>query len=966
MVPIRATYRFQLHVGFPLARARDLVPYLSRLGVSHIHCSPLLQARAGSSHGYDVTDPSRLNPELGSEQDLADLVADLQARGMGLILDIVPNHMAASSENPAWEDVLMHGPASRYARWFDVDWRAPERELRYRVLLPVLGDHRSRVLQAGEIALAVEDGRVRVRYYEHGFPLDPSTLPAVLVRAPDLLEGRPASGGESAQALRDVLVRLRRMPRRSNRRPGAVARRQEIAGAELDRLRQLCVSVPEVAEAVTSAATEFQEGEPGRERLRRLLDGQVYRLVHWKRAARELNYRRFFDVNDLVALHMEDPEVFAETHGLVLEWRRRGWIDGFRIDHPDGLLDPLEYFRRLAAAAFPETPGHLTPIYAEKILTPGESLRKAWPVSGTTGYDFLNQAESVYLEPEGVAAIEQEYRRIIRQPLEFPSIARLAKRRVLESGLSAGVRRLAERLLKLAGPTRPLPTITPQALSVAIVETIASLPVYRTYVDPAGPVPEGEDRRLLEEALRDARGRGRASAEALDLLSAALLGTAGPLREPEVEGLRLRFVQRFQQLSGPAMAKGIEDTAFYSFAPLLPRNEVGGGPEIPLASALNDFHLACRARVNEWPRAMLAATTHDTKRTADVRSRLDVLSEMPGEWKEAVERWRGWNQGYKRTVGDRRDPDPNTVYHVLQALLGLWPTGLLAEGSSDLPDEACLATLRERLTSYAIKAAREAKLRTSWTEPDSEFEDALTRYVAAILDPSRSARFLEDFGRFAARVTYSGLWNALSRVLLHLTAPGVPDLYQGDELWNLALVDPDNRRAVDYNRRQELLSHIERVLSSEGEEKLRGLAELASSPEDGRLKLYVVVAVLQMRSRYPDLFLSGGYEPLLTDGPNARHVVAYGRSHRQERILVLAPRLLVGVLGDSRKAPDSLKFWRDTEVQLPPGWPECWRSALTSERLSVQQGRLFAADAFRRVPLALLVSEGTQPLSRSP
>jgi (1->4)-alpha-D-glucan 1-alpha-D-glucosylmutase len=954
MPPILSTYRLQLHAGFPLVRVRELIPYLHRLGVTHIHCSPILQARRGSTHGYDVADPTRLNPELGSEEDLAGLAAELKARDMGLVLDIVPNHMATSSENPAWEDVLMHGPASAYARWFDVEWRAAERELRFRVLLPVLGDQRARVLQRNEISLGAQDGQIRVQYYDHSFPLDPSTLPPVLERAFPHCD-RLLPDDEFCRTLRQITDRLRRIPRRSNRRPAAISRRGEITTAELGRLRELCLTVPEIAEAIGAAAGEFGGGRNGPLRLRRLLDAQVYRLVYWRRAARELNYRRFFDVNDLIALHMEDPQVFAATHALVLEWKHRGWIDGFRIDHPDGLLDPLEYFQRLASAAFGASERREMPIFAEKILSPGEWPRREWPVAGTTGYDFLNQTEGLFIRPEGYGFIEGEYRRIIRQPLEFSAIARLAKRRVLESALSAGVRRLAERLLKLSAITRALPAVTVHALTVAIVETIASLPVYRTYVDSTRPVPEGEDRRLLEAALNDARQRGRAQADALDLLEAALLGSEGPLRQPDVEGVRLRFVQRFQQLSGPATAKGIEDTAFYSYAPLLSRNEVGGGPETDLTRAVADFHAANCQRAAHWPGTMLAATTHDTKRTADVRSRLDVLSELAAEWADAVERWRALNRGHKRELEGQRAPDPNTVYHVLQAIVGVWPIGLHDAPTAELPDAGCIAGLRERLVEYSLKAAREAKLKTSWTDPDPEFEAALQHYVESVLTPDISHEFLADLSTFVRRIVRPGMWNALSRVLLHLTSPGIPDLYQGDELWNFALVDPDNRRPVQFDIRARLLKEVE-AGPADAHEQRNWLTDLVDHVEDGRLKLHLIRTVLHLRRHDPQLFLTGSYTPLHAEGPAGPQVIGFARQQNGRRAIVLVSRLLASWLLDPDRPPTSSEIWEGTYLPLPADWPTDWRCTLGGEVLrSAAGGALHMVDVFRTLPVALLL-----------
>jgi (1->4)-alpha-D-glucan 1-alpha-D-glucosylmutase len=950
MPEVRATYRLQLHAGLPLSRIRALVPYLSRLGISHLHCSPMLRSRRGSTHGYDVVDPTSLDPELGSEAELAALHAELAERGMGIILDIVPNHMAAAAENPAWEDVLAHGPASRYAGWFDIDWRASERELRSRVLLPVLGEPRARVLEREEIGLALENGVPRVRYFEHGFPLDPGTLAPVLAAALPVCEREIGTGHLPCAGLREVVRALRALPRRHAVDPRAIVRRRDDSAAALARLRELTAAEPVLRRLLGAELEAWGRGETGRVRLRRLLDAQVYRLVHWRRAAREINYRRFFDVDDLVALHMEDPEVFAQTHALLLDWRRRGWVDGFRVDHPDGLLDPAGYFRRLAAAAFGERQER-PPIYVEKILTHGERLRTDWPVAGTTGYDFLNQTEALFLSPEGFAAIERQYRRVIRQPLDFPSVARLGKRLVLESGLSAGVRRLAQRLLKFAGPDRPLDQVPIAALGRAIVETVVALPVYRTYVDERRPVPEGEDRRLLQGAIAEARARGRAGAEALDLLESVLLGRAQAMRAPGVDQFRLRFVQRFQQLSGPAMAKGVEDTAFYAYTPLLSRNEVGGGPEAPLATAVAEFHGANAERAERFPGAMLAATTHDTKRTADARARLDVLTELPAEWAASLDYWRRLNLPHKTLARGRRLPDPNTVQHLFQAITGIWPLTPLGVGELD--------ALRERLTGYMRKAAREAKIRTSWTDPDPEFEEALRKDVEALLAPDRSPRFHDDVDRLVDRIGRPGLWNALARTVLQLASPGVPDIYQGDELWTFALVDPDNRRPVDFEARAHALAEVEQGSAAPADSRRRYLEALMSAPEDGRVKLHVMRAALRARRDRPAAFRSRAYRPLRAAGPAGDRVVAFARGADEEgdRLVAVVPRLTTASL-PAGASPTRPTLWEHTRLPLPAGWPSRWTCALSGEPVeSADDGALALADLFGRLPVALLLND---------
>jgi (1->4)-alpha-D-glucan 1-alpha-D-glucosylmutase len=695
---------------------------------------------------------------------------------------------------------------------------------------------------------------------------------------------------------------------------------------------------------LAEAAAAYTAGADGERRLRRLLDGQVYRLAHWRRAAREINYRRFFDVNDLVALHMEDPEVFAQTHALVLAWRRRGLVDGFRIDHPDGLLDPLGYFQRLAAATVGGESS--PPVFVEKILSSGEGLRPDWPVAGTTGYDFLNQAEALFIDPDGYEALEADYRRVIRQPLEFPAIARHGKRLVLETGLSAGVRRLADRLLKLAGRGPTLPALPRRELIRAIVETIVALPVYRTYVDARSPTPGPEDRRLLEAAIAEARVRGRGTPAALDLLESALL--ARETWTSDLERFRLRFVERFQQISGPATAKGIEDTAFYAYAPLLSRNEVGGGPETPLVRAVADFHAANSARAARWPEGLLAVTTHDTKRTADVRSRLDVLSEIPEGWTDRRQFWRKLNLPHKQTIRGRRMPDSGTVHHLFQALLGIWPLSPLSVGD--------LEVLKDRLGEYMLKATREAKQHTSWTDPDERFESALLADVEALLAPDRSPRFLDEMERFVKVIGGAGLWNALARVVLHLTSPGVPDLYQGDELWNFALVDPDNRRPVDFDIRRRLLDEIEAGMTGDDDARRRFLSDMVAWPEDGRIKLHVVRAALAARAERPAAFRSRRYLALAARGPSAGKVVAFARGEGTERLVAAVPRLLCRHLA-SGGSPTDPALWTNTTLPLPDGWPSRWQCALSGRTVRSEPGAgLRAVDLFGLIPVALLLA----------
>jgi (1->4)-alpha-D-glucan 1-alpha-D-glucosylmutase len=944
---ILATYRLQLHESFPLGAARELVDYLASLGVSHIHASPVFAARPGSTHGYDVTDPATVSPALGGEPALERLAAALHARDMGLVLDIVPNHMAAAPENERWEDVLRLGGSSAFAQWFDIDWRQGQGEARDRIVLPVLGDQRVRALERDELTLAVDEGEFRVRYFEHSFPVDPATLPQLLTRATRLASDAVGTAHPAVLGLGEATDAFWRMPRRSSRDAKAAERRRELAAEGLHRLRALWRDFPPVREWLSQAAAEFGRGAEGRLRLRRFLDQQPYRLVYWRRAAREINYRRFFDINELVSLHMENPEVFRAHHAAVLDWRARGWVDGFRIDHPDGLLDPAGYFERLADAAFDWHPAGRYPIWAEKILSHDERLPDRWPIAGTTGYDFLNQAEAAFVDRDGAARLDRHYRRIIRQPLDFGASARLGKRLVLETSLAVAVRSGAERLQRLARDAGRGDDARLAPLTRAVSETVIYLPVYRTYIDARNPVPEGADLDVLRRALSETRERGRAAPAALGVVADALLGTDPGMRAQPSEQLRVRFVERLQQLSGPAAAKGVEDTALYRYVPLLSRNEVGGDPGAPLDDAVGALHAGNRHRAERWPETMLAVTTHDTKRSADVRARLDVLSEVPDEWESHLYRWRRLAGRYKSRVGDRLFPDTNTTWLFFQTLVGIWPAAASPDGDAAIPDAETLAGLRGRLTAYMEKATREAKTFTSWTEPDDAYESALRAYVEAALDPERSESLLRQVARFAVCVARPGFWNSLARTALQLTSPGVPDIYQGDELWSFSLVDPDNRRAVDWELRRGLLANL-------GDDP--DIAALVGSPEDGRIKLFLYQRLLRLRRARPGLFLRGGYEEVRAEGSRARHVIAYLRREGGEALLTVVPRL-PRLLTVDPLIPPIGAVWGDTVLVLPPDFAGgAWRSQLHEATLHPEGGRLRLALLLDSLPVAVLAA----------
>ena len=777
---LRATYRVQMHAKFTLRDAAAIVPYLEALGISHLYASPILVARRGSMHGYDVVDPRRINPELGDEAGVVALADALHQRGMGFIVDIVPNHMGIGPENPYWQDVLAHGKESPYARWFDIAWDM----------------------------------------HQHG-----------------------------------KLV------------------------------------VPSLADE--SASPEEHDH---------------FRVVHWRKGAREINYRRFFDVNDLVALRMEDAAVFRETHEYLLQLIERGVIDGLRVDHIDGLRQPLAYLRRLRDETDKRRAGGI-PIFVEKILMGDERLRTSWPVDGTTGYERLNDIEDLFVDPEGFARLEARYRSRRRsKDLSFAGTVRADKRAVLDRAFAADIERLSRLLTRIieAGGER----IDRAQVFHGIEEYIAASPVYRTYIE-AGTQPSAEDLSVLDS---------------MELVDAETIANRirSLMRDASPQGDVREFVERMQQLTGPATAKGLEDTAHYAYIPLLSRNEVGGAPDRPLDNVVGRFHDANQWYAAHFPRSLVTTSTHDTKRSGDVRARITALSEIDREWERSVARWRRLNRQYQKVVRGRIVPDPNAELLVYQTLVGIWPAPRAGRRADDIPDRQWRSTALDRMKQYVLKAVREAKLRTSWTEPDEVYEATLLDFVTAILDAHEDDPFLSDVSRLVARIAPIAQWNSLSRILLHFTMPGTPDLYQGDEAWNFTLVDPDNRRPVNYTARQSSLGAVQGMTAS----------TVADIVGEVNAKTWLTHRLLDARRRHTTLFVEGSYHPLIVRGPRARNIIAFERRLGGERAIIIAPRLLGSIVGTP-----SEKDWQGTSSQVDDdlGRAEC---VLTQRTLAIRDGRI--------------------------
>ncbi|HSK86181.1 MAG TPA: malto-oligosyltrehalose synthase [Rubrobacter sp.] len=933
----RVTYRLQLNEDFTLSDAAELMPYLSQLGVSDLYASPYLKARPGSTHGYDVVDPGSLNPELGGEKEYGRLVEALGEYEMGQLLDIVPNHMGVRSDNVWWSDVLENGPASAYAAFFDIDWcPADKKELCGKVLLPILGDHYRAALERGEIRLAFDagEGSFSVNYYEHRYPIDPQTYPMILYRT------SLSEDDKHREEIDRLIVAFGDLPGRDATVEGGVSERAQNAANLKADLAALCAKSPGVMCALEKHIRELNEasGDPRFERLHRLLEAQAYRLAYWRVGSDEINYRRFFAVNDLAGIRVEDERVFEATHRLVLRLVEKGAVNGLRIDHPDGLRDPADYLRRLHDAAVEVSGGQIYTL-VEKILAHHERLPEEWPVAGTTGYEFTNLVNGLFVDPAGEGGMDEAYQSFIGRPLDFQSLLYECKHKVMRTALSSELNALSRRLRRISEHGRSH-DFSVETLHEALSDVVALFPVYRTYIG-SGTISE-TDRRHVDLAVHHAKERSEGGdPKVFDFIRDIVL-RQGP---EEIEAGA--FTSKFQQYTGPVMAKGMEDAALYVYNRLISLNEVGGEPE-RFGVSVPEFHRLNAERLECWPHSMLSTSTHDTKRSEDVRARIDVLSEIPGEWRERVVRWSELNAPHRRDAGGELAPSRDDEYHLYQTLLGAWALGE--------PDAEGLEALRERIKAYMEKAMREAQVRTSWTDVNEEYEEGVAGYVDALL--SATSPFLQVFLPFQRRVARIGALNSLSQSLLKLTIPGVPDVYQGNEVWDFSLVDPDNRRPVDFELRKRLLADLRRLDLSDVRALLKD-----GSWQDGRPKLYLIWKALEMRRESPELFEDGGYVALRAVGERREHIVAFARRHGREVAITVAPRLYAKMMDAEGPLVAAPEAWGDTSILLPGDLAEVsCRNVLTGEivvaeehngEVSLGIGRLL-----RNFPVALL---GTGP-----
>ncbi len=956
-----STYRLQFNSAFTFEQAADIVDYLDRLGITDVYASPFLMARPGSAHGYDITDHAKFNPEIGDEDSFRRLSTELQRRKMGLIADVVPNHMCISHpSNLQWWDVLENGPSSPFGRFFDIDWHPPKTELANKVLLPFLGDQYGRVLENQEIRVVYTHGEFVATYYDTPFPLAPQSWTMILEPAAARLRDQLGASNERLAELQSIITALSHLPGQNETDEAKIRERQREKEIVKRRLSELVNASPDALQAVETslAGINGRRGDPRSfDRLERLLESEAYRLSFWRVAMDEINYRRFFDINDLAAIRVEDSEVFSAVHALIFDLVGKGQIAGLRVDHPDGLFEPEKYFRYLQDACKAQSPLARTNgkpaqngaermfyIVAEKILMANEPLRAAWPIEGTTGYNFLNLLNGVFIDHSRAKAFQQLYRRFTGWSQDFDDLTCESKRLILQVAMSSELNVLARKLDRISEQHRWYRDFTLENLRDALREVLTTFPVYRSYIRSDQKQVDADDRRVIVTAIREAKQRNPAISESVFnfIQSVLLLEHPDGLDDAQRAEWHL-FTMRFQQLSAPVMAKGVEDTAFYRYYPLASLNEVGGDPE-RFGLSVTAFHRRNLIRGELWPNSMSATSTHDTKRGEDVRARINVLSEMPAEWYRAIRRWREINHKYKTNVSDLIAPDANEEYLFYQTLTGTWP--LLPMSAEDY------AGYVQRIQAYMEKALHEAKVHTSWISPNAEYDRAVQDFVASVLDPSNP--FIDDFRQFQAPIAQAGIWNSLSQVALKIASPGVPDFYQGNELWNFHLVDPDNRNPVDFNHRRNMLEKLRRTESL----SFAALVDrLVANPCDGAIKLHITSSALMFRRDHRELFSGGSYIALSAKGSRSNNVIAFARRWNDQTLIALAGRFLLKIR-NSHPAPTG-DVWGNTAVVLPKKMTNCcFQDVFTGQTLTVEQRDdetiIPLAKAFAHCPVALL------------
>lgn len=986
-IPV-ATYRLQFNHRFRFADAGKIISYLNDLGITDIYASPYFRAKEKSLHGYDIVDPTSLNPEVGDEKEYHGLIRELQRYGMGQVLDIVPNHMCIdSSYNEWWMDVLENGPGSAYAAFFDIDWDPVKKELRNKVLLPVLGDQYGKVLENKELQLTYDEDSFFVNYYEHRFPVNTRTYLYILRHRLHTLKNLLSSENHDYRELLCIIEELNRLPVYSDKNPGRAVERQRERETLKLRLRTLYRQSPQIRGFLEKNLRLFN-GTAGKSKtfdlLDKLLNKQAYRLSYWRVAAEEINYRRFFDINNLGSIRMEDPAVFRETHKLIFRFIQEGRITGLRVDHPDGLYNPSEYFRDLQRGCFisrqagiikkPDTDTKNGPadetlerelsrqydelcssdkqfkpfyIVGEKILTKGERMPEEWPIFSTTGYVFLNSLNGIFIETAHGREFDQIYEKFIREEYRFQDVVYESKKLIMKISMSSEINTLGHYLNSLSEKDRQTRDFTLNSLTDVIKEVIAFFPVYRTYT--YSYAVNERDRQYVEVAVSKAKRKNTAVNESIfDFLRNVLLLDFPQGFSDEAKQRWLDFVMRFQQITGPVMAKGLEDTSFYIYNRLVSLNEVGGMPE-RFGTPLDTFHGQNIERIKFWPNALIASATHDTKRSEDVRARINVLSEVPGEWKRRIMDWNRMNRKKKVVVNGRKAPERNEEYLFYQTIIGAWPL--------HASDNAEYREFVQRIKDYMIKALREAKQNTSWINPDPGYEEAVLVFIESVLTRTPGNSFMEDFEAFQKFIAHLGMFNSLSQAMLKITCPGVPDFYQGAELWDFSLVDPDNRRPVDYEKRKKMLSALIEREAETGTAKFA--RQLAEARKDGMIKLFFTRKALHFRRNNRELFERGEYIPLEVSGKRADNVCAFARRLGSSLSVTAVPRLLAEVIPETDSLPLGKKIWGDTRIICPLAGPGSrYRNVITGETAATEMHKgatvIYLAKIFEHAPGAIL------------
>jgi (1->4)-alpha-D-glucan 1-alpha-D-glucosylmutase len=943
-----STYRLQFNRSFTFSQAAELVPYLAELGITHCYASPYLRSRPGSMHGYDIIDHHHLDPEIGTPEDYERFVTALHQHGMGQILDVVPNHMGIlSADNAWWLEVLENGEASTYADFFDIDWYPLKDELQGKVLVPVLGDQYGTVLDHGELKLTfdAEKGEFSIFYFQHRFLVNPREYPRILGFGPEILQQQFGADNENLLELQSLISAFNHLPGREEGAPEKRAERLRDKEIHKRRLAALCARSREVTRFIDRNVEKIN-GTPGDsssfDTLHELIKAQAYRLAYWRVAADDINYRRFFDVNDLAGLRQENEIVFVQTHEFVLQLLREGKIDGLRVDHPDGLYDPKQYFERVQGAERSDGARSYY-LVAEKILTGDEQLPGGWPIHGTTGYNFSNLVNGLFVDPDSERKLDRIYRAFIGRHANFKDLVYKCKKLVMDQLLNSELNVLANHLSRIALADRHTCDFTLKSLRDALTEIVACFPVYRTYVTEQG-VSES-DRAYINEAVDCAKGKSSTTETSVyDFIREVLLTSQVQGHPQFYQRSVVHFAMKFQQYTSALMAKGVEDTSFYRYNRLVSLNDVGGDP-LRFGTTPEQFHREIVQRSHAWPHEMSATSTHDSKRSEDVRARINVLSEIPMEWHRKVRTWREMNRDKKIFHDAAGTPTPNDEYLLYQTLVGAWPTSNEASN----PPEVFV----KRICEYMLKSVREAKEKTSWANQNKEYEDALTKFVEGVLG---SREFRNDFIPFQRKISHFGILNSLSQTLIKLTVPGVPDIYQGNELWELNLVDPDNRRTVDYDLRRHMLAEFTEICDNGCDQQVAFTRELAASMDDGRIKAYLIWKILNLRKQQPDLFQLGEYVPLEITGERAKHLVVFARRHRRQTLIVVAPRLCAQLLGGKVRMPNSEEVWQDVQITIPDDAAR-FRDLFTGEKHATEHGGLLAKHLFHNFPVALLVSE---------